>query len=85
MNAQSKIVAMVAEPDEAADEVLIHVRFHPNGDIFTIDLTPANTQPNEWYVRLLESASAHYATRAGGRGFFRMPRERYEAILAAAG
>jgi hypothetical protein len=82
----NKIVVIdgIDKSDQKNAEVLIHVRFRPDGNVFTIDLKPNNTNENEWYTYLLERASAHYSTLAGGRGFFRLPRDRYEAILAAA-
>lgn len=68
-------------PAAATEEVLIHVRFFPNSDINTIGEKPASLTANEWYERLLDMARPHYQTFAGGRGFFRIPRPCFEAIL----
>ncbi|WP_316175419.1 MULTISPECIES: hypothetical protein [unclassified Bradyrhizobium] len=65
----------------ATEEVLIHVRFFPNSDINSIGEKPASLTANEWYERLLDMARPHYQTFAGGRGFFRIPRPCFEAIL----
>ena len=35
----------------------------------------------EWLKHLLATASSHYQTLAGGRGFFRIPRDDYAALL----
>ncbi|GLH75446.1 hypothetical protein SSBR45G_03540 [Bradyrhizobium sp. SSBR45G] len=68
-------------PVAATEDVLIHVRFFPNSDINTIGEKPAGLTANQWYERLLDMARPHYQTFAGGRGFFRIPRPCFEAIL----
>ncbi|NPU64029.1 hypothetical protein HL667_03360 [Bradyrhizobium sp. 83012] len=65
----------------AMEEVLIHVRFFPNSAINSIGEKPAGLTADQWYERLLEVARPHYQTFAGGRGFFRIPRPCFEAIL----
>jgi hypothetical protein len=78
-------VALARKPaiDEAvqADEVLVHVRFLPNAEIFSIDEKPQSMSAREWLNLLLEGASPHYQALAGGRGFFRIPRAGFETIL----
>ena len=69
-----------APNEEKADEVLVHVRFHPNAEISTIDARPEHLSSQEWFKRLTEAASQHYQVLAGGRGFFRIPRSTFEAI-----
>ncbi len=73
----------VAENGQSAglDDVLVHVRFHPNGEIFSIGERPARLGAREWLTYLLQMASPHYQTFAGGRGFFRIPRPKFEAML----
>lgn len=71
-----------AQVNEKPAEVLIHVRYQPNAQIFSIDECPKTLSPRDWLDRLLAGASEHYQTLAGGRGFFRIPRDRFEAILA---
>ncbi|MGC2776028.1 MAG: hypothetical protein WA418_10385 [Bradyrhizobium sp.] len=68
-------------PAAATGDVLIHVRFFPNSDINSIGEKPAGLTANQWYERLLQLARPHYQTFAGGRGFFRIPRPCFEAIL----
>lgn len=79
MNALTKI----AEADAQAqpDCVLIHVRFLPSADIFSIDAKPDGLTARAWFERLYMGASQHYRTLAGGRGFFRIPRLAFEALL----
>ncbi len=67
----------------AADEVLVHVRFHPNAEISSIGERPDSLVAGEWFKRLLDAASPHYQVLAGGRGFLRIPRTTFEAIPRA--
>jgi hypothetical protein len=62
------------------DDVLIHVRYQPDGEIFSIGETPAALNARQWLKHLLDTASPHYQTLAGGRGFFRIPRETFAAL-----
>jgi hypothetical protein len=64
-----------------ADEVLVHVRFHPNAEISSIGEKPENLSAGAWFKHLLNTASPHYQVLAGGRGFFRIPRSSFETIL----
>ncbi|MGY3452673.1 hypothetical protein ACVILH_005015 [Bradyrhizobium sp. USDA 4353] len=77
----SRTRAATSPPAAATEEVLIHVRFFPNSDINMIGEKPAGLTANQWYERLLDVARPHYQTFAGGRGFFRIPRPCFEAIL----
>jgi hypothetical protein len=77
-----RVVRVVAEAKEP--DVLVHVRFHPNADIAMIGEKPQHLTPHEWYTRLCQGASRHYLGLAGGRGFFRVPRSTFDAILAKA-
>jgi len=72
---------VATEDAPAHQDVLIHVRFFPNSEINSIGEKPAHLSAKEWYERLLDMARPHYQTFAGGRGFFRIPRDRFDAIL----
>jgi hypothetical protein len=72
-------VIQAKEPD-----VLIHLRFNPSGDVVSIGEQPQHLTVYEWYTRLCEGACNHYRALAGGRGFFRIPRSTFDAILAKA-
>ena len=64
------------------DDVLIHVRFHPNGLVTTIDRLPAHLSPQDWFYGLCYAAPSNYQVFASGRGFFRIQRSSFEAILS---
>ncbi|MFG1302110.1 hypothetical protein V5F49_20180 [Xanthobacter sp. V3C-3] len=63
----------VAQTAEAPADVLIHVRFNPNAEVFTIDRQPEGVSAKAWFERLYTAASPYYRTLANGRGFFRIP------------
>jgi hypothetical protein len=81
MAARAQLKVTTPSLDESPDEVLIHVRFRPDGHIATIDSCPDGLSFHDWYVRLREAGTQHYQTFAGGRGFFRIPRAQFESIL----
>ncbi|HEY8337186.1 MAG TPA: hypothetical protein VIQ05_25600 [Tardiphaga sp.] len=80
MNALAKVQVQTAPTNDASNDVLIHVRFKPDADVFTIDARPDNVEPRDWFNRLYAAASQHYQVLAGGRGFFRIPRDTFQAI-----
>jgi hypothetical protein len=65
----------------AEDNVLVHVRYYANGGIGSIGEKPEGLGEREWLDRLLAGAPEYYQVLAGGRGFFRIPRSRFTAIL----
>lgn len=73
----------VEDNDAVPDEVLVHVRFHPSAEIMLIGEQPARVSASDWFKHLLANASQYYQVFAGGRGFFRIPRHRFEAIVSA--
>lgn len=84
MSALARRVVREVAAEANEPEVLIHVRFHPNSDVAMIGEQPEHLKPHEWYARLCEGAYMHYLGLAGGRGFFRIPRSKFNAILAEA-
>jgi hypothetical protein len=80
--AKAKSPVPTARGAEKIDEVLIHVRFHPNGLVNTIDQCPETLSLQDWFYRLCYAAPANYQVFAGGRGVFRMQRSSFEAILS---
>lgn len=82
MAAVAKLKTPTPQAVEKEEEVLIHVRYQPNAEIFSIDLCPDGVNPRDWLNRLLDMASDRYQMLAGGRGFFRIPRNRFDAILS---
>ena len=79
---EAKFAAPISCDDKKPDDVLIHVRFHPNAQIFTIDSRPEHISPQDWFYLLCYAAPQQYQVFAGGRGFFRMRRGHFEAILS---
>ncbi len=79
-------IAPIADPFVGAaanlnsPTVLLHVRFRPDATILQIDERPAELTDEEWYKRLCARAGAKYATRVGGRGFFRLTRSELDAL-----
>jgi hypothetical protein len=67
----------------APDDVLIHIRFHPNADIASISVEPPkHLNWKDLYTHLRMEAADYYRGLAGGRGFFRIPRATYDAIVS---
>jgi hypothetical protein len=79
---EAKFVVPISPDEGKPDVVLIHVRFHPNAQIFTIDSRPEHISPQDWFYLLCYAAPQQYQVFAGGRGFFRMRRGHFEAILS---
>lgn len=65
-----------------AGDVMIHVRFWPSAEIFTIDAKPDGLSPREWYEKLYMGYTQYYQTRANGRGFFRLPRPVFDTLMS---
>ena len=78
---QAKSALPAGRGEAKCDEVLIHVRFHPNAEVNTIDQCPEHLHRQDWFFRLCYGAPLNYQTFAGGRGFFRLQRSCFEAIL----
>lgn len=66
-------------------EVVIHVRFAPNGAVTEIGERPGACPPQEWFNLLTEKAGEQYQPLSGGRGVFRVGREQVELFKQAAG
>ena len=60
--------------------ILLHVRFRPDAAILNIDECPAEMTNEEWFKRLCARAGGKFATRAGGRGFFRLTHVELETL-----
>ncbi|GEM_PF-3098874 len=78
---EAKSAMPAARGEAKSDEVLIHVRFHPNAEVNTIDQCPEHLTRKDWFYRLCYGAPQNYQTFAGGRGFFRLKKSCFEAIL----
>lgn len=71
-----------ANGGQTGRDVLIHVRHLPSGEVLMIDKCPPQLTAQEWRDLLLREASDHYQAFVGARGFFRLPRRVYDAIVA---
>ena len=67
-----------------AEKILIHVRFAPNGAVVEISERPAPLSPHDWFFVLSAKAGDAFQPLAGGRGVFRLTRERVDALKAEA-
>ena len=63
------------------DQVVIEVRFHPNGRVNMINNRPANMEPQDWFDFLCKN-SVTYRPLSGGRGSFALSNDEFEEIRA---
>ncbi|OPY94649.1 hypothetical protein A5906_12815 [Bradyrhizobium sacchari] len=63
-----------------SQEIIIHVRFAPNGRVIQISERPAKLTPNQWFDVLNTRASSAYRPLARGRGMFRLRRTAVDAF-----
>jgi len=66
------------------ENVIIHVRFAPNGTVVEISERPTALSPQEWYNCLCDKAGKVYQPLSGGRGVFRLSRPEVDAFKAEA-
>jgi hypothetical protein len=66
------------------DEVMIHVRFAPNGTVTEIGERPSALSAQEWFNLLTSATQDNYQTLSGGRAIFRLPRAQVEQLKSAA-
>jgi hypothetical protein len=63
--------------------VIIHVRFAPNGSVVEIGERPVGKNPQEWFEYLSEKVgSTTYQPLSGGRGVFRLTRPQVDSLKA---
>lgn len=68
------LVTKLRERYMDSQEVVIHVRFAPNGRVIQISERPAKLTPNQWFDVLHTRAGSAYRPLARGRGAFRLSR-----------
>ncbi|CAN2535811.1 MAG TPA: hypothetical protein VIF40_12560 [Methylosinus sp.] len=64
------------------DSVIIMIRFRPDTTVWEINGLPSHLDKQAWFTLLCKRAGDKFEARAGGRGYFRLTREQYEAIAA---
>ncbi|MEJ2552433.1 MAG: hypothetical protein P8164_01030 [Gammaproteobacteria bacterium] len=57
------------------DQIMIHVRFAPNGTVTEIGERPAAASAQDWFNHLSQNNGDSYKTYSGGRGLFRLSGE----------
>lgn len=62
--------------------VMIHVRFAPDGSVTEIGERPEGSSPQDWFNLLSYKAASDYQALAGGRGVFRLTREAVDTFKA---
>jgi hypothetical protein len=62
---------------------MIHVRFAPNGLVVEISERPPAISPQDWFNWLSDNAADAYQPLAGGRGVFRIPRDKLDSFKSA--
>lgn len=65
-------------------QVMIHVRFAPNGMVTEIGERPPGASAQEWFNRLSQHTGIGYQTLSGGRAVFRVTRAEVDSLRAAA-
>jgi hypothetical protein len=66
------------------DSMMIHVRFAPDGSVMEIGERPPGLTAQAWFNLLSDKALGQYQVFAGGRGLFRLSRERVQELKMAA-
>ncbi|MFO1102124.1 MAG: hypothetical protein U1E20_04370 [Methylocystis sp.] len=82
VSAETSPTAPKGDESEAANPVLVHIRFRPDGSIGHISNLPPLLSEDDWFKLLCSAIGQKYLTRAGGRGFFRTTRFELESISA---
>lgn len=54
------------------DQIMVHVRFSPDGTVREISQRPATLSAQDWFNRLSTEAASAYQALSGGRGLFRL-------------
>ncbi|MDO9008248.1 MAG: hypothetical protein Q7U80_08490 [Thiobacillus sp.] len=66
------------------DQVMIHVRFAPNGTVASIGELPGALSEQDWFNLLARSTTDSYETLSGGRALFRLPKLQVDQLKSSA-
>jgi hypothetical protein len=80
--AQAPGLCDAAVAARGSEDVIIHVRFHPDSRVWEIAERPDALDKEQWFKLLCARFGSNYQTRAGGRGFFRISRVELESAKA---
>ncbi len=61
-------------------QVMIHVRFAPDGTVMEIGERPGGVAPQACFAHLSRNTQNCYQALSGGRGIFRLTREQVESL-----
>jgi hypothetical protein len=67
----------------SGEEVLIHVRFSPEGAVTDIGERPAAATPQGWFNQLATQFGEAYQPLSGGRGLFRIARGEVDRLKSS--
>jgi len=60
------------------NQIMIHVRFAPNGTVTEIGERPSALSSQDWFNHLSKNSGDYYQSFSGGRGLFRLTREQFD-------
>lgn len=66
------------------DQVMIHVRFNPNGTVAQIGECPETLSGQAWFNLLTIRTQDNYEALSGGRALFRLPKAEVEQLKVSA-
>jgi hypothetical protein len=66
------------------NQVMIHVRFAPNGTVTEIGERPAALSAQAWFNLLTSSTQDNYEALSGGRALFRLSRAEVDQLKSSA-
>ena len=64
-------------------QVMIHVRFAPDGTVTEIGERPASVTAQAWFNRLSQTTGVGYQALSGGRGVYRLSRSEVDSIKSS--
>ena len=65
-----------------SQNVIIHLRFAPNGTVVEISERPTAFTPQQWFDLLSDRCGDAYQPFSGGRGVFRLTRDVIDRLKA---
>jgi hypothetical protein len=68
---------------EVSSDVMVHVRFAPNGVVTEIAERPTAATAQGWFDHLTAHVGEQFQPLSGGRGVFRIQRDSIEQLKAS--